>query len=87
MIQGKTKSGFEFYVRENIGRDYRFVKSLSEVMDGKLNSTPLVFEKVLGPDQTEKLTQHIEEKVGWADVEEMTAELIEILQSSIETKN
>lgn len=85
MIKGKTKSGFNFEIDEEVVNDYEFIEVLADVDENPLK-TPKLFKMLLGDEQTEKLKEHIKSKNGKTPVKVMTEELIEILNNA-KTKN
>ena len=87
MIEGKTTSGFEFTISEDVKNDYELVENL-----GKLEDNPLILGKIvtqiLGKEQTIKLKDHIRNENGIVPTDKMTKEIIEIFQKGgEETKN
>lgn len=79
MKKGKTKSGFEFEVDENVVNDMRLVDAVAEVADG---SNPLaisfVVKTILG-DAKEALYKHVAEEDGRVPVEKINDEVTEII--------
>lgn len=87
MKQGTTKTGFKFTLSESIKNDYEVVELLSELEDNALVLTKLVV-KILGKEQANKLKDHVRDADGVVPTDKMTAEIIDIFQSSgEETKN
>lgn len=87
MIEGKTSSGFEFSVNENIKKDWRFVKAISMAGSTKGNEltnveglTDLV-TLLLGPAGEERLCQHLAQDDGTVPIERVSDEVREILHA------
>lgn len=86
-MTGTTKSGFEFDVNEAALDDYRLLKALNEVSDGKTGKVAVIIEKLLGSDQEERLMEHVESiNDGKCSATGMVAELNEIFEA-IKAKN
>jgi len=86
-MTGTTKSGFEFDVNEAALDDYRLLKALNEVSDGKTGKVTVIIEKLLGSDQEERLMEHVESiNDGKCSATGMVAELNEIFEA-IKAKN
>ena len=91
MIKGKTKSGFKYEVDERIKTDWRLVKAIADSQsndDGiKLKAVSDMFSLVLGGNE-ELLMQHIANRNdGFVPMEQMNAEITEIIQSISNSKN
>lgn len=86
-MKGKTTSGFEFEISEDIKNDYELVENLAELEDNPLILAKVI-KQILGADQTEKLKNHVRNEKGIVPTDKMTQEIIEIFQNSgEETKN
>ena len=86
MIEGKTKSGFEYkFPKENID-NYELVEVISEAEEN-----PLVFPKMvnllLGKKQAKKLKDHLRTENGTVPTERISEEIMEIFESQKKTKN
>ena len=93
MITGKTKSGFQFTIDENVAKSKRFMKLLARISraskmsdDGKAGMEASEAEDeleilVLGETQQEKLIEHCDKKseTGMSTVDDFAKELNEIL--------
>lgn len=87
MIKGKTSTGFEFEISEDVVNDYELVENLAELEDNPLMISKVV-NKILGKEQTEKLKNHVRDDKGIVPIDKMTKEIIEIFQiSGEEIKN
>lgn len=80
MIKGKTKSGFEFEVEEDVMDNMLMVDALSDTMD----DNPLAFARVcsllLGKAQKKELYKHLE-KDGKVKVEDVSNEIADIFNA------
>lgn len=85
MIEGKTSSGFEFSVNENIKTDWRFVKAISKAGSSKGNEIVNIEGLVdlvtllLGPDGEERLCTHLQREDGTISLHLVNVEVREIL--------
>ena len=87
MIKGKTSSGFEFTISEDIKNDYELVENLGE-LDGNPLMLGKIVNQILGKGQTSQLKDHIRNENGIVPTDKMTKEIIEIFQNAgEETKN
>ena len=87
MLRGKTESGFEFELDDNVLDDWKLVKYLRNVDKGDSQYIVDVAERLLGEEQCEKLENFIEEKYGKATGTLMTKEIANILEATKEGKN
>lgn len=87
MIKGKTSSGFDFVISEDIINDYELIENLGELDDNPIILGKIV-KQVLGKEQTNQLKNHIRNENGIVPIDKMTQEIIGIFQSAgKETKN
>lgn len=87
MIKGKTSSGFEFEISEDVANDYELVENLGELEDNPLILGKIV-NQILGKEQTARLKDHVRNEKGIVPTDKMTQEIIEIFKNSgEETKN
>lgn len=86
MIEGKTKSGFNYSIPKENTENYELVESL-----GEAEENPLLFPKsvnlLLGKDQANKLKDHLRTESGNVPTGEMMEEITEIFNAQKETKN
>ena len=81
MIKGKTSSGFEFEISEDVANDYELVENLGELEDNPLILGKIV-NQILGKEQTARRTDHVRKEKGIVPTDRMTQEIIEIFQNS-----
>ena len=81
MIKGKTSSGFEFEISEDVANDYELVENLGELEDNPLILGKIV-NQILGKEQTARLKDHVRNEKGIVPTDRMTQEIIEIFQNS-----
>ena len=83
MIKGKTESGFEFEVNENVGKDFRIVMATKRLNSDntidKIEGTYDFVEAILGKSGVETLVQFVIDQTGYADTEIVLKEAKEIL--------
>lgn len=86
MIEGKTKSGFEYKIpKENID-NYELVETLSEMEENPLLIVRTV-DLLLGKEQKDKLKDRLRTKTGTVSTEKMSEEIMEIFNNQKEVKN
>lgn len=83
MVQGKTKTGFEYSIDERIVKDYRYVRALAKLKKGDNIDKFLAFDRIstlmLG-NKVEDLITHIENlNDGYAPIDAIGAEITEII--------
>lgn len=87
MKKGKTESGFDFEILDDIVDDYELVESLA-VLDMEPLKIVEVVERVLGKEQTAKLKNHVRTDSGRVSTQAMSDEILEIFKKSgSEAKN
>lgn len=86
MIQGITKTGFNFKIEDEVLNDYELLELFAEVDENPL-LVPKLVKIILGEEQKNALIDHVRNENGIAEVEKVSAELEDILTSSAETKN
>lgn len=90
MVQGTTRTGFEFEVDKDQLTNAEFLEKFSEMQHG---DSLMVFELLavtLGKDQKKKLYDHCRNEKGMVPVEALTDELTDIfgaMTEADETKN
>jgi hypothetical protein len=80
-MKGKTSSGFEFEISEDVANDYELVENLGELEDNPLILGKVV-NQILGKEQTARLKDHVRNEKGIVPTDRMTQEIIEIFQNS-----
>ena len=86
MITGKTQSGFEYTIDENIGDDYELLELMGKVRNGDPLAIFELIERVLGKEQHLALKEHCRED-GRVSTAKMNAEIVDIFTASKEIKN
>lgn len=81
MIKGKTSSGFEFEISEDVANDYELVENLGELEDNPLILGKVV-NQILGKEQTARLKDHVRNEKGIVPTDKMTQEIIEIFKNA-----
>jgi hypothetical protein len=91
MIKGKTKSGFEFEMNEEVLNDMRIVDALADMQSGDdslvMVAVTELLNLVLGRKQKQLLYKHLEVENGRVPIEKVSDELVEIFNSLKEGKN
>ena len=87
MKTGKTSTGFEFTLEDNILDDYELLETLSEVDRGEYGKVTEMVEKLLGKEQKEKLKEHVRNSSGRVSAAKLLEEVREIFDASNEIKN
>lgn len=81
MIEGKTSSGFEFSLNENVLDNMELVDALAETEA----DNPLAVSKacllLLGPELRKKLYNHLRTEDGRVPVELVSTEMVEIFSA------
>ena len=77
MLQGKTKSAFEFTLDEERLDNYELLEALGELEDN-VYLLPKVIKLVLGDEQAKELKEHLKTEKGIIPSKAMQAELKEI---------
>ena len=81
MIEGTTKSGFKFKVKENALDDMRLLDAVAEVADGsKPLALSFVVKQILG-ESRDTLYKHVAEFDGRVPVEKINSEITEIINA------
>lgn len=86
MIKGKTSSGFNFKIEDQVLNDYELLELFAEVDENPL-LVPKLVKMILGEEQKNKLIEHVRDEKGIAAVDKIAMELENILTSGTETKN
>lgn len=84
MIKGKTKSGFNYHIDENVLQDYELLEAISETEKNPIFITKVV--RMLLGDDTDKLKEHVRDENGHVSIEKMNVEITEIFQSQKKLK-
>lgn len=84
MIKGKTTSGFEFNVDENVMNDMEIVDALVDADSGnileKASAVSVICKKVLG-NERKKLYDHVRTDEGRVPPEAIEKEMLEIFNA------
>ena len=87
MIIGKTQSGFEFEIEEEILDDYDFLEVLSKIDEGETTLALKMVDMLLGEEQKEKLKDHVRSESGRVSARKLIAEVMEIFSATNKGKN
>lgn len=87
MITGKTLTGFEFELQDDVLDDYELLETLAAVDRGEYGRITEMVEQLLGKEQKEKLKEHIRNEHGKVSATKLMDEVKEIFGGSKELKN
>lgn len=83
----RLESGLNITVRDEVIKDYRFFEDLSDLNDGNTFALRRVLNRLLDPEEKEKLMKHFEAD-GFVPTEKVTEALTEIFEKlGAEAKN
>jgi hypothetical protein len=85
MLKGKTRSGFEFEIKDN-ALDMRVIKAIRKAKED-ISYIDEVFERLLGEEQQNALYDHLEKLYGSSVPDRAAEELIDIFNSFENGKN
>ena len=86
MVTGKTQSGFEYTIADNIGDDYELLELMGEVRSGDTLAIFALIDRVLGKEQHKALKEHCRVD-GRVSTTRMNEEIVDIFTNSKEVKN
>ena len=87
MLKGKTESGFEFEIDENIADDMELIEDIAKA-DKDVSVFPGVLTKILGEEQKSALYDHLRNENGRVSIKDTVAAFTEIMNIAGEqTKN
>lgn len=87
MITGKTKSGFEYELADNIGDDYEVLECVAQIQkDGDVLAIVTLIDHVLGEKQKDAFKDHCRDENGKVSTERMMTEFFDIFTNQAETK-
>ena len=87
MLRGKTESGFEFELDDDVLDDYELLELFCKIDEGETSLTTKMVDTLLGEEQKERLKDHVRVKSGRVSSKRLLAEITEILNSTREGKN
>lgn len=87
MIKGKTESGFEFELDDDVLDDYEILDALVKIDRGETLLIVDIVDKILGVEQKEKLKKHIRAKSGRVSIKKMVSETMQIFDACNKLKN
>lgn len=86
MVTGTTASGFAYEIDDNVGDDYEVLELMAKV---RKNDTFAIFElieKILGPEQKDRLKDHCRQPNGRVPISKINDEVVEILTAQKDLK-
>ena len=87
MTKGKTRTGFEFEINENVMDDMRVIDILSELEDDHPLAYSKLFTLILGTEQKKRLYNHLATETGRVPTEAFNNEATDIFESLKSGKN
>lgn len=87
MITGKTKSGFEFQLDENVMNNMELIEELAAVDRGDITALPKVLVTLMGAEMKKRLYDHIRTEDGRVPIDLLVEEVKQIFEVSKELKN
>lgn len=85
MICGKTASGFEFTLEEEVLDNYELLETLAEIDQGNYGKLTEMTTLLLGEEQKDSLKEHVRNDKGKISIKKMMDEVSEIFKSAKET--
>lgn len=85
MICGKTDSGFEFTLEEEVLDNYELLETLAEIDKGNYGKLTEMTTLLLGEEQKDSLKEHVRNDKGKISIKKMMDEISEIFKSAKET--
>jgi len=86
MIQGKTDTGFEYAIDEEVLNDYELVEVIGEIDENPFAIAKVV-KMLLGKEQQDALKDHCRNENGHVPMQRIEEEIVDILTSNHEIKN
>lgn len=87
MLQGKTESGFEFELDEDVLDDYELLELLQEVDNGEYGKITQVVDLLLGSKQKGRLKEHVRNENGRVTTSGLMKEVEWIFKNVGQLKN
>lgn len=87
MIKGRTESGFEFELEDEVLDDYELLESLCQIDNGDTSKTIKMIDMLLGEDQKEKLKEHVRAGGKRVSAKKLISEVMGIFNAVQEGKN
>lgn len=87
MITGKTRSGFEFELDDEVLDDYELLEILHKLDSGEYGLVTEMVGKLLGEEQKDLLKEHVRGEDGKVSAKRMMDEVAEIFRANDSLKN
>ena len=87
MLTGKTSTGFEFVLEEDVLDDYELLENLQKADDGDGGCLIKAVDELLGDEQKNKLKDHVRTEKGRVSAKRLLEEVSEIFQCCNAGKN
>ena len=79
MITGKTESGFEFQIDEEMFNDMELLDRLVEADGGNYTALSNVITTIIGKEQKQRLYDHVRNEAGRVPIKAVADEFREII--------
>lgn len=87
MKKGKTTTGFEFIIADEVLDDWELVEMFTEIDDGNPANIVKAAKRFLGDKQLNALKEHLRDENGKVSTKAMVQAIAEIIHSEDEVKN
>lgn len=87
MVRGKTSSGFEFQLEDEVLDDYELLEVLHKIDEGNNGLITEMVDRLLGEEQRDKLKDHVRTEKGKVSAKRLLEEVMEIFKASDAGKN
>lgn len=79
MVKGKTATGFNFKVTDDVRDDMELLENITRFDRGEKDLLPVLIEGLLGAEQKKQLYDHCRSKTGRVSAQKVIKEVAEIL--------
>lgn len=87
MVRGKTSSGFDFQLEDEVLDDYELLEVLHKIDEGNNGLITEMVDRLLGEEQRDKLKDHVRTEKGKVSAKRLLEEVMEIFKASDAGKN
>lgn len=87
-MKAQLQDGYTVEIPDSVADDWSFLKILRQIDKGETSMVVDAAEFLLGgPDEVDKLADHLKDETGHTSIEAMVSAIAEILTSAGELKN
>lgn len=87
MARGKTSTGFEYELDDDVFDDYELLEVLRKIDKGESGYVVDMVDMIFKEEQKEALKEHIRKECGKVSASKLLKEVMEIFQSEKSGKN